>query len=253
MKIITWNINSINARFAILTKVLEKHSPDVLMLQETKSQDINFPDFEIKALGYEVAFRGQKSYNGVAVLTKKKPETVLIDIPGYPDANARFCQVEIDDIVFIDIYAPNGNPVPSEKFVYKLAWHEAMNKHLKKLQSKGKQIILGGDFNICPTKIDVHDFERNKNDALCQPESIKHYNRLINMGFVDIFRMFNTDPEQYTFWGYRHDAFNANRGWRIDFFLLTPEIAEKAKKCWVDADFRAMEKPSDHTCLILEI
>ncbi len=236
-----------------LEKLLKKHSPDVLMLQETKSQDINFPEFEIKTLGYEVAFRGQKSYNGVAVLTKKKAENPLFEFPNYKDENSRVSQVEIGDTVFLGIYAPNGNPIGTPKFDYKLEWHEAMNKHLKKLMHDGKKIIVGGDFNICPTKIDVYDFEKNKNDALCQPESIRHYNRLINMGFVEAFRMFHKGADLYSFWGYRHNAYNVNRGWRIDFFLLTPDIAEKAKKCWVDSEFREMEKPSDHAPLILEL
>lgn len=257
MKVITWNINSINARFGILEKLITKHKPDVVMLQETKSQDINFPEFEIKALGYDVVFRGQKSYNGVALLVKDDflegggINSILLEFPDFPDANSRVCQLELGDKVFLGIYAPNGNPVPSEKFEYKLAWHEAMNQHVKSLINAGKQLIIGGDFNICPTKIDVYDFEKNKKDALCQPESIKHYNRLINMGLVDAFRMLHGESELYSFWGYRHMAYPNNRGWRIDFFLLSPEIAEQVEKCWVDTEFREMEKPSDHAPLIL--
>jgi exodeoxyribonuclease-3 len=161
MKVVTWNINSINARMHVLEEVLKKHSPDVLMLQETKSQDVNFPIIDLKSLGYEVAFKGQKSYNGIAVLTKVKPDGILLELPGIEDTNARFCQIEMGGKVFICIYAPNGNPIGTEKFEYKLEWHEALNKHLKNLMAEGKEIVLGGDFNICPTRKDVYDFDRN--------------------------------------------------------------------------------------------
>lgn len=119
--------------------------------------------------------------------------------------------------------------------------------------AEGKEIVLGGDFNICPTRKDVYDFDRNKDNALCQPESIAHYNRLINMGFVDAYRAFHEEGEQYTFWGYRQAMFNYNKGWRIDFFLVTPDSFDEVKDCWIDKEFRSMEKPSDHTPLILEI
>jgi len=255
MKIITWNINSINARFDLLKKVLKKHEPDIVMLQETKSQDINFPEMEVKSLGYNVVFRGQKSYNGVAMLIKEnlKFENPLIDIPNFKDDNARFVQAEVKGVTFIGVYAPNGNPVDSPKFDYKLEWHEAINKHLKKLKAAHKKVIIGGDFNIVPTRIDVWDFDKYADNSLCHPESIKHYNRLINMGYVDAFRIFEQGKDNYTFWDYRRARFNSNKGFRIDFFLLSPDIAEKAKKCWIDTSFRAMEKSSDHTTLILEI
>jgi len=256
MKIITWNINSINARLGILEKVLKKHSPEILMLQETKSQDMNFPEFEIKSWGYNVIFKGQKSYNGVAILVKDSLniKNDIVELPGINDSeNARFIQLEIEDITFVNIYAPNGNPVGTEKFTYKMEWMEALNKHLKSLMEQNRKIVMGGDYNICPTKQDVHDWEANKKDALCHPETIKHYNRLINIGFTDVFRTFHPEPEQYTFWGYRHNGFEANRGWRIDFFLLNPDILESVKNCWVDSEFRGMEKPSDHTPLILEM
>jgi exodeoxyribonuclease-3 len=257
MRIITWNINSINARFQILKTLIEKHQPDVLMLQEIKCQKQNFPEMELNLLGYTSTFKGQKSYNGVAILTKEQPSNILTELPNANDKeNARFISLEINGVTYVCIYAPNGNPVPSEKFDYKLKWHKALNEYLDKLNKQDKKVIIGGDFNIVPTVNDVYDFEKYKNNALCQPESIAFYDELTQkIGYTEVFRnLHKTQKDIYTFHSYMMNRFARNHGFRIDFFMTTSNITNDINSCEIDFEIRKNhEKPSDHSPLILNL
>ena len=252
MKIASWNVNSIKARKDHVLKYLQDTDLDVLMVQELKG--LEFPADDFKAAGYETAAVPQKAYNGVAVFSKTPITVINEKLPGDDtDDQARFIDFETNGIRLINIYLPNGNPVGTEKFIYKLAWLERLRIHLKELKNKNIPFTIGGDFNVIPEDKDCYNPKAWEDDALFQPESKAAFHALKNIGLYDAFRIRNQKPHQFTFWDYQAGRWQKDEGIRIDHFLLSPEIADRLQNCWIDKEPRGWDKPSDHTPIIIEI
>ncbi len=252
LKIATWNVNSIKARLPVVLRWLEAEQPDIALLQELKTQEEGFPFLEIDSLGYHAIIKGQKTYNGVAILSKEPLE--LISDTLFEDEQARFLEVKTGDSHVINIYAPNGNPVDTEKYLYKLEWMDHLEKRIKILIEKDVPFLIGGDFNIIPQDHDCYDPVAWSNDALFKHETRKIYRRLINLGLTDAYRALNPDKEHsYTFWDYQAGRWNKDEGIRIDHFLVSAHIADRMEQCWIDKTPRGWEKPSDHTPVLIEI
>ncbi len=253
MKFASWNVNSIKARQDIVLRWLTETPVDVLMIQELKGMD--FPLLEqFEALGYTVTATPQKTYNGVATLSKQ-PLTLIHDqLPGFEDdVQARYQEMEIAGYRVINIYAPNGNPVDTEKYPYKLKWMMHLYERLKSLREEGIDFLICGDFNIIPEERDCYDPNVWRDDALFKLESRDALRKIIYLGLVDAFRAFNQNDHQYTFWDYQGGSFPANKGIRIDHFLVSPKIADSMLSCEIDAMPRGWERPSDHTPIIFEV
>lgn len=256
MKIASWNVNSIKARKDHVIKYLQDTDLDVLMVQELKGLD--FPAEDFKAICYETAAVTQKAYNGVAIFSKT-PITIIheklppISQDDDSDEQARYIECETNGLRIIDIYLPNGNPVGTEKFTYKLSWMERLKNRLKELKENDIPFIIGGDFNVIPEEKDCHDPKAWKDDALFQPESRAALRSLINIGLYDAFRIYNKSAGQFTFWDYQAGAWQKDNGIRIDHFLLSPEITDRLLNCTIDKTPRGWKKPSDHTPIIIEI
>ncbi len=252
MRIASWNVNSINARKDHVLKYLQGTDLDVLMVQELKGLD--FPAEDFKAIGYETAAVTQKAYNGVAVFSKTPITIILEKLPGDgEDEQARYLEFETNGFRLINIYLPNGNPIGTEKFTYKLSWMGRLRERLKELKDNNIPFAIGGDFNVIPEDKDCHDPKAWKGDALFQPESIAAFRSLINLGLYEAFRIYNKNTKQFTFWDYQAGAWQKNNGIRIDHFLLSPEIADRIQNCTIDKTPRGWERPSDHTPIIIEI
>tara|TARA_Y100001970_G_scaffold169081_1_gene206748 strand:- start:52 stop:828 length:777 start_codon:yes stop_codon:yes gene_type:complete len=257
MLITSWNVNSVRARISNILDYLKKSNPDILMMQEIKTEEKNFPFEDFKKAGYESYVFGQKSYNGVAFISKKKIE--LIDTGFIKDEKKQSRIITADilnksvKIKFINIYVPNGNPVNTDKYLYKQNWLDSFIKEIKKLLKKNKNIIIGGDFNVIPEKIDVYDYKKYENDALFKLEIRKKYQGLVNLGFHDIYRFFNKDKSEYTFWDYMGGSWQKNNGLRIDHFLVSSNLLDKVKGININKKPRSKVKPSDHTPIELEI
>ena len=236
-----------------VTEWLKQNSPDVLLMQELKAPE--FPALIFKELGYESASVTQKAYNGVAVLSKTAIETVTTSLLGdETDSHARFLETIIGGMRMINIYLPNGNPVGSDKFVYKLAWMDRLMIQMNSWLSNDLPTIIGGDFNVIPEDIDCHKPSSWMRDALFQPEPRARYREMLALGYTDAFRSLHPgEGGQFTFWDYFRQAFENNRGIRIDHFLLSAGIAKRLERCWIDIIPRTKEKPSDHTPIILEL
>jgi exodeoxyribonuclease-3 len=250
MKIATWNVNSVRARIENVKKYLKLSSPDILQLQEIKTPDLNFPYDDIKKLGYISYVHGQKSYNGVAILSKKKLDGIDTNLPSYKVKQSRLISANIKlknkKVNLINIYVPNGNPVNTDKYIYKINWLDLFIKYLEKKIKKDNSIIISGDFNIIPEEIDVHSPEKYSNDALFRIEIRKKYRQIINLGFSDVFRTFNKKEGYYTFWDYMSGAWQKNNGLRIDHILVTNNLIDQVKKVEIKKSIRNQEKPSDH-------
>tara|TARA_B100000242_G_scaffold119201_1_gene83459 strand:- start:456 stop:1268 length:813 start_codon:yes stop_codon:yes gene_type:complete len=254
VKIASWNVNSVRARLQNILEWLSYSEIDVLLIQEIKCIADQFPRLEFESLGYEVALNGQKSYNGVAILSKLPMSEIVMGLPNYvEDGQSRYIEANVSGIVFSSIYLPNGNPIKSDKFNYKIAWMEKLKEHSKGLLDREVAVILGGDFNVVPDDNDVHDPTAWQNDALCQPETRKKYRELINLGFSDAFRVFNDTPGRYTFWDYQGGAWPKDHGVRIDHFLLSPHALDICSGCSIDTSPRGKSKASDHTPILVEI
>lgn len=252
MKITTWNVNSIKARLPVVTKWLQEVSPDIALLQELKTQEDGFPFMEIETLGYKALVKGQKSYNGVAILSKDPVK--LISDTLYDDEQARFMEIKTGNTHIINIYAPNGNPVDTEKYPYKLTWMGHLENRVKELIAQDMPFLIGGDFNIIPEERDCYDPIAWANDALFKLDSRQIYRRLINLGLTDAYRALHSDkPHSYTFWDYQAGRWHKDEGIRIDHFLISAHIADTLKECWIDKDPRGWEKPSDHTPVLIDI
>ena len=253
MKISTWNVNSINARLDHLIKFVKKDQSDIYLLQELKTVEDNFPKDAISKLGYNCYVVGQKAWNGVAILSKQKIKITNLKIPNYDDENARFIECEIklskiyQKIKIINIYLPNGNPIETEKFDYKINWMKKLNEYIFNLRKLNIPTIIGGDFNVIPSDEDVYAPENYKNDACAHPYTRKEFRTLINMGFTDLVKNFIDGNTNWTFWGYRGGGWQKGNGLRIDHFLLTPELADIVKNVLVNREPRGWEKASDHT------
>lgn len=252
MKVSTWNVNSIKARLDHATRWVSEQQPDVLMLQELKG--LEFPLDAFKSLNYQVEFLGQKAYNGVAILSKHPINLIRTGLPGDDaDEQARFIDAETKGIRFLNIYAPNGNPVDSEKFPYKLGWLKRLCAYAAELRDHNVPFVIGGDFNIIPEDIDCYDPAAWAGDALFRPESRQIFRVLSNMGLTDALRVFNKGRGVYTFWDYFQGSWQNNKGIRIDHFLVSPGIADRLTGCVVDANPRSWDKASDHTPVVMTL
>ncbi len=258
MKIISWNVNSVRARIENIKNYIKHSSPDVLLLQEIKTQNENFPSNEFENLGYTSHIFGQKSYNGVAIISKYKLEKVQTNFIKDDLKQSRIITGELrislkKKIEIINIYVPNGNPVDTEKYEYKKKWLQRFIHSVQKKIIKNPNILIAGDFNIIPEEIDVHDFNRYENDALGRQEIRKKFRELINLGFKDIYRLFNKKKQEYTFWDYFAGSWQKNYGMRIDHFLLSNSLVENVKSININKKPRSKLKPSDHTPIELII
>ena len=258
MKITTWNVNSINARINHLVDFIQQDQSDIYMIQELKCTNDNFPSEEIKNLKYNFYVNGQKAWNGVALICKDSVKITNNKIPNYKDENARLIETEIElkniknKIKLINIYLPNGNPIDSEKFNYKLEWMEKFNKYIKTLIDMNTPVIIGGDFNVIPNDEDVYSPENFKNDACAHPLTRKYFRKLLNLGFTDTVKYFVDGNSNWTFWGYRGGNWQKGNGLRIDHFLTSPELTDLIKTIRVNRDPRSWEKASDHTPVTIE-
>tara|TARA_B110000438_G_scaffold291104_1_gene327633 strand:+ start:49 stop:825 length:777 start_codon:yes stop_codon:yes gene_type:complete len=250
MKISSWNVNSVRARIDNIKAYIKKNSPDLLLLQEIKTQEATYPFDEINNLGYISYVNGQKSYNGVSILSKIKLENINKILPGDKIKQARIISANIKlnktNVEIINVYIPNGNPVDTDKYVYKINWLELLIKHLKKKIQFNKSIIIAGDFNIIPEKIDANEPEKYTDDALFRLEIRKKYREIINLGFVDSFRNVNKKEGNYTFWDYTSGSWQKNNGLRIDHILLTNNLIDNVKRVEIIKNIRSQIKPSDH-------
>jgi exodeoxyribonuclease-3 len=251
MIIATWNVNSIKARLQTVLAWLDEAKPDVVCLQEIKCEDDAFPRLEIEERGYNVVTHGQKTYNGVAVLSKLPIEDSQARLPGgEDDAHARYLEAVISapngPVRVVSIYLPNGNPVGTEKFAYKLAWFERLRARARALLAYEEPVVLAGDYNVIPRDADVHDPAAWMDDALFQPQSRAAWRALLNLGYTDAYMVADGRDHQYTFWDYQAGAWQRNRGIRIDHLALSPQAADRLEGVKIHCDARAMEKASDH-------
>ena len=257
MKIISWNVNSVRARIENILNYIKDSKPDILFLQEIKTQNENFPYERFKDMGYYSYVFGQKSYNGVAFLSRFKIDNINCDFIKDKLKQSRIITGEIlikkKKIKLINIYVPNGNPVNTEKYEYKKDWLTSFIKAVKKELSGNLNIIISGDFNIIPEEIDVYDSKRYENDALFRLEIRKKYRELINFGFNDVYRFFNKRKQEYTFWDYFAGSWAKNYGMRIDHFLVSNNLMDNIRSININKKPRSKMKPSDHTPIELEI
>ena len=256
MKIATWNVNSIKARLPRLLEWLEAAQPDVVLLQELKVIDAAFPTQPIEDLGYNTAIHGQKTYNGVAILSKRPIEDVRRGLPGDEnDDQARYIEAVVDTVRVASIYLPNGNPTGSDKFPYKLAWMDRLIEHARDLLNYDEILVLGGDYNIIPEDRDCYDPVAFADDALCLPESRARWRQLQYLGLTEAFRARHPNVSAFSYWDYQGGAWQKDNGVRIDHLLLSPPAADQLGKVGIDSTPRGKERPSDHTpvwCEILE-
>lgn len=252
MKIASWNVNSIKARKEHVLKYLQDTNLDVLMVQELKGLDFPAEDFD--AIGYHTAAVTQKSYNGVAIFSKTPITVIAEKLEGDDtDEQARYIEFETNGQHLINIYLPNGNPIGTEKFDYKINWMRRLYKRLKTLRDQDIPFAIGGDFNVIPEDKDCHDPAAWTNDALTQAKSREAFRALENLGLYDAFRICNKAAGQYSFWDYQAGAWQKDNGIRIDHFLLSPGITDRLISCTIDKTPRGWQRPSDHTPIIIEI
>jgi len=257
MKIATFNINGIKARINALPEWLDEAQPDVVLLQEIKSVDEGFPREIFEDRGYTVETHGQKSFNGVAILSKLPLEDVTRGLPGdESDEQARWIEATVmgdTPVRVCGLYLPNGNPCPGPKYDYKLAWMERLHARAQDLLAAEEPFLMAGDYNIIPQDEDAKRPEVWQQDALARPESRAAYRRILNLGFTEAFRARTQGPGHYSFWDYQAGAWNKDDGIRIDHFLLSPQCADLLRDCQIDKEIRAREKPSDHVPVWVEL
>jgi exodeoxyribonuclease III len=248
MKIATYNINGINSRLPVLLRWLREAKPDVVCLQELKTIDGQFPIAAIAAAGYQAIWHGQKSWNGVAILSRKLPIQELgRALPGdATDEHSRYIEAIVGKMVIACLYLPNGNPYPGPKFDYKLKWMKRLSARTKKLLAHDVPVALIGDFNVMPTALDVYKPEKYLNNALFRKEARAAYARLLKQGWVDAARHLHPEERIYTFWDYLYNAWGRNAGLRLDHFLLSPHLVPRLRKAGVDTAVRGWDKASDH-------
>ena len=257
MKIATWNVNSIKARLDNALAWLTDEKPDVACLQELKCEDAAFPAAAFEELGYHVITHGQKTYNGVAILSKPKPEDVRRGLPGMEDdPQARYIEAVFSlksrVVRIASIYLPNGNPLGTDKFTYKLRWMDCLHAHARALLILEEPLVLAGDYNVIPTSLDAKNPQAWMGDALFQPESRARFRSLLNLGFTDAIRQIHRDkPDLYSFWDYQAGAWQRNNGIRIDHLLLSPQAADLLRDARIERDVRNQDKPSDHVPVVI--
>ncbi len=254
MRIASWNVNSAKARQDHILDYLKAGRADVLLIQETKTQDVNFPVDLYQDAGWNVVFHGQKSYNGVAIAARQPLTDVMSGLPGdAEDEQARYMEATIDGVRVATIYLPNGNPAPGPKFDYKLAWMERLNKRAEELLRDEIPVVLAGDFNVIPQDIDCYDPPGWEGDALTRAESRAAFNRLLLLGYTDALRACHPGQVLYSYWDYQAGAWQKDNGVRIDHLMLSPEAADRLVAAEVDKGPRGLEKPSDHTPVWVEL
>lgn len=254
MRCATWNVNSLRVRLPQVLDWLAERQPDLLALQETKTADEYFPLAELEAAGYQAIFSGQKTYNGVAILSRLSgpPTDIDTDLPGRDDPQRRLLAASYGDIRFVNLYVPNGAEVGSEKFAYKLDWLAALRQYLADQLQRHKNVIVAGDFNIAPDDRDIHDPELWRDSVLASPPEREAFRRLLELGLVDAFRLFDQPQGSFSWWDYRAAAFRRNRGLRIDHILISEALVEKCIACTIDKTPRSWERPSDHAPVVAE-
>jgi exodeoxyribonuclease-3 len=247
IKIATWNVNSVRARLPVVCGWLKEAAPDIALLQEIKCTAETFPRSEIEDLGYNVAIRGQKNFNGVAILARRPIEDITTELPGEPsDEQARYIEAFVAGLRVASIYLPNGNPAPGEKFDYKLKWLGRLYEHARSLLALDEAFVLGGDYNVIPEDIDCHNPAMWVEDALFRPEARSLFRALLHLGLTDAFRSLNPETQAYTFWDYQAGAWQRNFGIRIDHLLLSPHATDRLETAGIDRAMRGREKASDH-------
>lgn len=253
MKIASWNVNSLRVRLPQVLDWLASSGVDVLALQETKMTDNQFPQAEIEAAGYQVVYSGQKTYNGVAIISKSPAKDIVTDVPDLDDPQRRILGATIDGIRILDLYVVNGQEVGSEKFDYKLNWLEKVYNHIAEDIKEHENYVVLGDFNIAPADEDVHDPEAWHERILCSTPERKVLQEILDLGFDDSFRLFKQEEKQYSWWDYRAAGFRRNLGLRIDLILTSKLLSERCKSSIIDKEPRSWERPSDHTPVVAEI
>jgi len=254
MKIATWNVNSIKARLPNVLAWARAASPDILLLQEIKTVDDGFPRIEFEDLGYNVATHGQKTYNGVAILSKRPIDDVSRGLPGDPDdAEARYIEAFTGGIRVASVYVPNGQEVGLDKFAYKLKFLSRLAKHAKALLKGEEAVVLGGDYNVAPEDIDAYDPDAWRDQVLCHPDERAAFRRILNLGYLDAWRAQHPRVQRWSWWDYRAGAWPKDHGLRIDHLLLSPQAADRLEKAEIDRKPRGEDKASDHTPVLVEI
>jgi exodeoxyribonuclease-3 len=253
LKLATWNINSLAVRLPQLLAWLAANPVDAIVLQELKLSDDRFPHDDIQAAGYEAAVFGQKTYNGVALLTRAPTEGVVRNIPGFVDAQARVIAASVGSLRIVGAYFPNGQAPGTDKFEYKMQWLRALRDWIEGELAVHPRLVLAGDFNIAPEDRDVHDPIAWAGQIHCTPEEREHFRRLVALGLVDAFRLFDQPPKSWTWWDYRNLAFRRNQGLRIDHILVSAALKSRVLSCTIDKAPRRNERPSDHAPVTVEI
>ena len=253
MRLATWNVNSLNVRLPHVLDWLEKNPVEVLCLQETKQQDADFPQAELLAAGYHAAFSGQKTYNGVAILSRVPLEEVQAGIPNFDDEQKRVIAATINGIRVVCVYIPNGQAVDSDKYYYKLGWLSALREWLREELQRYPKLVLLGDYNIAPEDRDVHDPVVWQGNILVSEAERIQYQNLVKLGLHDSFRLFEQADKAYTWWDYRMMAFRRNHGVRIDHILISEPLVSLCKSCVIDREPRKRDRPSDHTPVVVEL
>ncbi len=253
MKLATWNVNSLTVRLPQVLEWLAANPVEVLVLQETKMTDDKFPTLEIGAAGYQVQWFGQKTYNGVALISRTPALDVVKNIPGFEDAQARVIAGTVDGVRCIGAYFPNGQAPDSDKFEYKMAWLAALQSWLADELKSHEKLVLMGDFNIAPEDRDVYDPVAWAGQIHCTPQERAHFQALQAQGLVDAFRLFEQAPKSWSWWDYRNLAFRKNQGLRIDHVMVSPALKDSVKACSIDKAMRKNERPSDHAPVIVEL
>jgi exodeoxyribonuclease-3 len=255
MKIATYNVNGVNGRLPVLLRWLEENNPDVACLQELKAPPEKFPEQAIKDAGYHAIWHGQKSWNGVAILSRNEPpQEIRRVLPGDPaDLHSRYIEAKVNDVIIGCLYLPNGNPTPGPKFDFKMKWFERLITHAAELLALDKPVILTGDFNVMPTELDVYKPERWVKDALFLPEVRAAFKTLTEQGWTDAIRKLYPNEVIYTFFDYFRNAYQRNAGLRIDHFLLSPHFNDRLVAAGVNRDVRGWEKSSDHCPVWIEL
>ncbi|MBL4851320.1 MAG: exodeoxyribonuclease III [Gammaproteobacteria bacterium] len=250
MKIVSWNVNSLRVRLSHVLDWLDSAKPDVLALQETKMTDENFPAEAIQEAGYHVVFSGQKTYNGVAIISTSAASDIATDVPNLDDPQRRILAATIDGVRIVNLYVPNGQSVESEKYAYKLDWLEKVTAYIASQLAEYKELVVLGDYNIAPEDRDCYDPEAWGEDVLCSKPERAAFEKLISLGLVDTFRLFEQEDRSFSWWDYRQMAFRRKRGMRIDHVLANTALAEKCTEGSIDTEPRKLERPSDHAPVI---
>ena len=253
MRLATWNVNSLTVRLPQLLDWLQTHPVDALVLQETKLTDDKFPHAEIEAAGYAAQWFGQKTYNGVALLSRSPATDIVKNIPGFDDGQARVIAGTVDGVRVIGAYFPNGQAPDSEKFVYKMRWQDALNAWVRAEMASHPALVLMGDFNVAPEDRDVYDPVAWAGQIHCTPEERAQFQALLGLGLSDAFRLFEQPPKSWSWWDYRNLAFRKNQGLRIDHILVSPALKPRVTACAIDKLPRKNERPSDHAPVLVEL